>query len=506
MHARRIIVGLVVLAAVQAAWAGEVLQLDVQEFTIENGLTILVVERHQVPTVAVSLTYRVGSADEWTGITGTAHFVEHLYTKGTPMLGTTDWPLEQKLIAETDEVMEALRAERRRATPDEEKVKALEARYAELKAQHDAITDTSAIDKLLTEAGAADRNASTSYDRTNYYMSLPANTFELWCSIFSQIMRGPVFRGFYEEQQVVIEERYMRVSNSPGGALWEALMATAYSAHPYHHPLLGWPDDMASYTRAQVKAFYTRYYAPNQAVISVVGDITAKDAVALIERYFGDIPRQPAPSTRHTREPEPRGEKIVTVDYDAQPVVYSAWLTVPLADDDFPVFDVIAEILTGGRTTRLYKRLVEEEQIAAGVGTWMMDLRDRNLFMYGAAPRAPHTVQEIDAAVLEEIERLKTEPVDEHELERAKNQLAADFVRRLESNIELAKQLGEYEVVIGWEYMRDVVERTEAVTADDIQRVAREHLNRTNRTLAYIVQKTAPAAASPSGATAPQAE
>jgi predicted Zn-dependent peptidase len=240
-------------------------------------------------------------------------------------------------------------------------------------------------------------------------------------------------------------------------------------------------------------AFYTRYYAPNQAVISVVGDITAADALALIERYFGSIPRQPAPTTRRTSEPEPRGEKTVTVEHEAQPVVYSAWLTVPLADPDFPVFDVIAEILTGGRTTRLYKRLVEEEQIAAGIGTWIMDLRDRNLFMYGAAPRAPHTVQEVDAAVLDELERLKTEPVGERELQRAKNQLAAVFVRRLESNIELANLLGEYEVLIGWEYMRDVGEKTEAVTADDIQRVAREHFKRTNRTLATIVPKPAPA-------------
>jgi predicted Zn-dependent peptidase len=496
MHARTVIaalVALILLAAADAAKAAEPLQLDVQEFALDNGLTILVVERHQVPTVAVTLTYRVGGADEWTGITGVAHFVEHLYTNGTPMLGTTDWALEQKLIAETDEVMLALRAERRRATPDAERVQALEARYAELKAQQDAITDTSEIDKLLTEAGAADKNATTSYDRTNYFVSLPKNTFELWCAIFSQIMRGPVLRGFYEEQQVIIEERYMRVDNSPGGALWETLMATAYEGHPYHNPLLGWPDDMASYTRDEVMAFYTRYYAPNQAVISVVGDITAADALALIERYFGSIPRQPAPTTRRTSEPEPRGEKTVTVEHEAQPVVYSAWLTVPLADPDFPVFDVIAEILTGGRTTRLYKRLVEEEQIAAGIGTWIMDLRDRNLFMYGAAPRAPHTVQEVDAAVLDELERLKTEPVGERELQRAKNQLAAVFVRRLESNIELANLLGEYEVLIGWEYMRDVGEKTEAVTADDIQRVAREHFKRTNRTLATIVPKPAPA-------------
>jgi predicted Zn-dependent peptidase len=495
------LVGLVALAAAVAGRADETLKLDVQEFTLENGLSILIVERHQVPTVAVSLTYRVGSADEWTGITGVAHFVEHLYDKGTPMLGTTDPVREQELIGQKDEVMTALRAERRRANPDPEKIKTLEARYAELKAAHEKIIVSGEIDKLLIEAGATDKNATTSYDRTNYFMSLPKNKFELWCSIFSQIMRGPVFREFYEEQQVIIEERRMRIDNSPGGALWETLVSTAYSGHPYHHPLLGWPDDMANYTRAEVMAFYTRYYAPNRAVLSIVGDIDAKEAVALVEKYFGDIPRQPPPDARRTAEPPPRGEKTATVEFDAQPHVYAAWLTVPLNDPDYFVFDVIGEIMSGGRTTRLYKRLVEKDQIAVGIWAWMMGLRDRNLFMYAGTPKAPHTIQEIDATVLDEFEKLKTELVGEHELQRAKNQLAAGFVRAMESNLGLAKLLGEYEVVIGWEFLRDYVAKTGAVTAEDIQRVARKYFNHTNRTLGYIVQKT-PAAAK----TGPQAD
>jgi len=483
----------VVLAVLLAAagHAAEALKLDVQEFALDNGLTILIVERHQVPTVSVSLTYRVGSADEWSGITGIAHFVEHLYDKGTPMLGTTDPVLEQKLIAEKDEVVAALRAERGKAAPDAEKIGALEARYAELKARHEAITVSGEIDKLLIEAGASEKNATTFFDRTNYFMSLPANKFELWCAVFSQIMRGPVFREFYEEQQVILEERRMRVDNSPGGALWEALISTTYTGHPYHHPVLGWAGDMASYTREQVTAFYTRYYAPNRAVVSIVGDVTANEAVAVIEKYFGDIPRQPTPDMRRTAEPAPRGEKIVTVEFDAQPRVYSSWLTVPLADPDFVVFDVIGEIMSGGRTTRLYKRLVEEEQLAVGIWCGIMDLRDTNMFLYGATPKAPHTVQEVDAAVLDEFEKLKAGPVGERELQRAKNQLAAGFVRAMESNLDLATILGEYEVMVGWEFLRDYVARTEAVTAEDIRRVARAYLNRTNRTLGYIVSKSA---------------
>lgn len=481
---------LVALLAACAAQAVEALNIDVQEFTLENGLTILVVERHQVPTVAVCLTYRVGSADESSGITGIAHFVEHLYDKGTPMLGTTDAALEQKLIAEKDEVITALRAERAKKDPDLEKVKALEARYAELKAEHEKITVSGEIDKILIEAGAEDKNATTGFDRTNYFMSLPANKLELWCAIFSQIMRGPVFREFYEEQQVILEERRMRVGNSPGGALWEALLSAAYVGHPYHHPILGWADDMASYTRDAVTAFYTRYYAPNRAVLSIVGDVEAKAAVALIETYFGDIPRQPPPGTRRTTEPAPRGEKIITVEFDAQPIVFSAWLTVPLDDPDHAAFDVLGEIMSGGRTTRLYKRLVEEEQTAVNIWSGILNLRDTNLFMYGATPKAPHSVEEVDAAVLDEFEKVKAELVGARELQRAKNQLAAWFVRRMESNLDLAKILGEYEVMIGWEFLRNYVAKMEAVTAEDVQRIARTYVSRTNRTLGYIVPKT----------------
>ena len=490
---------LIVWTAVLAAPAAETLELDVQEFELDNGLKVLVVERHEVPTVAVSLTYRVGSADEWTGITGVAHFVEHLYDKGTPMLGTTDAALEQKLIAQEDEVMLALRAEQRKAEPDSQKVKELTERYAAIKAEHDKITVSGEIDKLLGEAGANGKNATTSYDRTNYFASLPKNKFELWCAIFSQIMRGPVFREFYEEQQVLIEERRMRVDTSPPGALWETLMATAYVSHPYHHPPLGWPDDMASYTRDDVMAFYTRYYAPNQAVISIVGDITAPDAVAMIGKYFGDIPRQPAPEPRHTTELEARGEKTVTVEADAQPRIYGAWLTVDLADADYPVFDLLAEIMTGGRTARLYKRLIEEEQIAVGIATWMMDMRDRNLFMYVGIPKAPHTVQELDAAVLEEFEKLKGELVGERELQRAKNQIAAGFIRAMESNLDLATLLGEYEVMVGWEYLRDYVARAEAVTAEDIRRVARAYFNHAGRVVGYLVPKPQPPASKAPG-------
>ena len=500
MSAKPVTVGFILLAALLVAvpaTAGGGVELDVQEHTFDNGLTLLLIERHQVPTVAVCLTYRVGSADEPAGSTGIAHFLEHLYDKGTPMLGTTDPVLEQKLIAQKDEVMAALRAERRRPDAGAERIKALEARYAALKAEHSAIIVSGEIDKLLLKAGENNKNATTSVDRTNYFMSLPANRLELWCAVFSQIMRGPVFREFYEEQQVILEERRMRVDTSAGGSLWEALQIATYTGHPYHHPIIGWAGDIANFTREEVTAFYTRYYAPNRAILSIVGDVTFDEATALVEKYFGDIPSQPPPPERRTAEPASRGEKTVTVEFDAQPMAYSSWLTVPLNHPDYIVFDVMSEILSGGRTTRLYKRLVEQDQLAVSIWCGILDWRDTNMFLYGTTPKAPHTAQEVDAAVLDEFEKLKAEPAGERELQRAKNQLAAGFVRTMESNLGLAKLLGEYEVTIGWEFLGDYVAKTDAVTAADVQRVARTYLNRTNRTLATLVPKKPDAAEQP---------
>jgi predicted Zn-dependent peptidase len=468
--------------------AAQELRLDVREQTLANGLKVLLLERRDVPVFSSCIYYRVGSVNESIGSTGISHFIEHLMWKGTRTLGAKDFVAEEEIMREKDEVMTRLDAERRRRDPRAEVIQNLEARFEELDAEHKKLIVSNEIDKVYTENGATGINASTSYDWTNYYLSLPANRLELWCAVESDIMRYPVFREFYQERGVVQEERRWRYETNPGGALYEQLTAAAYVAHPYGRPVIGVMSDIENYTPKQVRDFHKQYYAPNQAVVCVVGDVRADKVLEMVEKYFGSIPRQPEPPPLVTAEPEQKGERRVAVEFDANPQVGIAFHKVAMTHPDQPVFDVLAQILSSGRTSRLYRKLVEELQIAVEV--WSGDLESKypDLYFVFVEPRAPHTLEEVEAAVYAELERLKEEPVSEWELQRAKNRLEANFIASLESNEGLAARIGFYEMIDDWRLINSVLERWKAVSAEDIRRVAATYFTRSNRTVAFIEQ------------------
>jgi predicted Zn-dependent peptidase len=297
-----------------------------------------------------------------------------------------------------------------------------------------------------------------------------------------------VFREFYTERDVVAEERRMSYEDDPGGMLYGELIAAAFTVHPYGVVTIGAMSDIQNYSRAAVQDYYRRYYAPNRATAIIVGDISADDVFAMIEKYFGDVPRQPDPPDVITVEPAQRGERRVEVEFDANPRIGIAYHKMSLRHPDQPVFDVLAQILSSGRTSRLYRELVENKQIAVSVNSGTPDTKYPGLYYIFAVPRAPHTVQEVEEAIYEEIDKLKTEKVSDWELQRAKNRLSADFVLELRSNDNLANAVGFYSVQDSWRYMTSIVDRWNAATADDIQRVVRETLVKSNRTVAYIVQ------------------
>jgi len=462
------------------------LRLEVQEHTLSNGLKVLLLERHDVPVFSSCIYYRVGSVNESIGSTGISHFIEHLMWKGTKTLGTRDSAAEKEIMREEDEVMTQLDAERRRREPRPDVVQTLQARFEQLDAQHRKLIVSSEIDKVYTENGATGVNASTSYDWTNYYLSLPANRFELWCAVESDIMRYPVFREFYQERGVVQEERRWRYETNPGGALYEQLTAAAYVAHSYGRPVIGVMSDLENFTRKQVYDFYTQYYAPNQAVVCIVGDVRPDRVLQMIEKYFGSIPRQPDPPPLVTAEPEQKGERRVAVEFDANPEVGIAFHKMAMTHSDQPVFDVLAQILSSGRTSRLYRKLVEELQIAVDV--WSGDLESKypDLYFVFVEPRAPHTVEEVEAVVYAELDRFKKEPVSDWELQKAKNRLEANFIASLESNDGLAARIGFYEMIDNWRLINTVLDRWKAVSAEDICRVAATYFTKSNRTVGFI--------------------
>ena len=325
-----------------------------------------------------------------------------------------------------------------------------------------------------------------------YTISLPANRLPVWAAIEADRMANPVLREFYKERGVVMEERRLRNDDSPNGLLFETFTSAAFRAHPYGIPTIGWGSDILSLTPAETEAFFKTYYGPNNATIALVGDVNPKEVIALIERTFGKIPAAPSLPPIVTVEPDQRGERRVEVEFDAETIVAVGYHKPGLGHPDDEVFDVIDEILTDGLTSRLQTILVREKRIAASVGSDSNypGVRAPNLFILTGTPLAPHTAAEVEAALYEELERLKKEPVPAKELEKILNNIDADLVRALRSNSGLASQLALYQTVAGdWRHVLKSRDKVAAVTAADIQRVATRYFTKSNRTVGTLVKK-----------------
>ncbi len=467
---------------------GQKLKLDVREHTLDNGIKLLMLEKHDVPIVSLRIVYKVGSVNEHPGITGASHLFEHMMFKGTEIFGTKDYDREKPFLAKEDELISDIVIEKSKGNEtDNDKLKQLKEELEEVwKKQKDLIVKDE-MWSIYLKNGATGLNASTGNDATYYYCNLPANRLELWAFMESDRMKNLVLREFYSERDVVMEERRMRTENSPFGLLLEQLNAATYTAHPYSWPVIGWMSDIENMKKADVAEYFEQYYSPNNAVIVVVGDINPDEVIKLIEKYFADIQRQPPPPEVTTVEPEQRGERRVYVEYDANPVLSIAYHKPAVGHPDQYVFDVIAAILSNGRTSRLYKSLIEEKRIAVMAHAYGGASRYADTFIFFSSPRHPHTAEEVEEAIYEELEKLKTIPVTERELQKIKNQLEAGFIRSLESASGLASEISSYEAISGWRYINTLVEKTVAVTPEDIMRVANKYFTKTNRTVAILV-------------------
>ena len=470
------------------------------EHKLANGLTILMVERHQTPVVSINITFAVGGINEQVGQTGLAHLYEHMAFKGTRLVGTTNYEKEKPILdelasvgTELDQRERDVAAKGGAATADERAaIESLQKRFLDLQAQASRYVVGNEMALLYQRHGGVGLNASTGKDVTRYMISLPSNRLPLWAAIESDRMADPVLREFYKERGVVMEERRLRNDDSPNGLLFETFTSTAFRAHSYGIPTIGWGSDILSLTPAATETFFKAHYGPDQATIALVGDLNPKETIALIEQTFGKIPAAPPPPPLVTVEPEQRGERRVEVEFDAEPAVVIGYHKPGLGHPDDDVFDVIDAVLSDGLTSRLHKTLVLEKRLAVSVGSDASHpgVRAPNLFIFTATPLAPHTAAEVEAAVYEEIERLKREPVASKELEKVLNNLDADLVRGLRSNSGLASQLALYQAVAGdWRYILTSRDKVAAVTAADVQRVARQYFTKSNRTVAVLVKK-----------------
>ncbi|MDQ5985668.1 MAG: putative zinc protease [Syntrophus sp. SKADARSKE-3] len=469
------------------------LERQIKSFTLDNGLQVLMMERHINPTVSLYIRYRAGAVDEGEGQTGLAHLLEHMMFKGTKTIGTKSFKKEQKILRDIDVTGQALDMELARGDKaDKSKIDKLKANLKLLQERHKPLIISNEIDRLYKENGATGLNASTGQDLTTYHVSLPSNKIELWARIESDRMINPIFREFYQERDVVLEEQRQRVEANPEGKLYEAFLGAAFLAHPYRRPVIGWKSDIQHLTMNDLKSFYSRHHAPGNTVIAVVGDIDPEKVKKLIVKYFGSIPNHRNLKRPMTEEPLKTGEKRVNIALDANPHLIIGFHKPPPPDSDDDVFEMIESILSRGRTSRFYKTLVEKKGIAEDVqaSNGTPGSRYANLFAIFASPRHPHSSSELETSIIDMIDQLKKEPVSEKELQKVKNQVRADFIHRQSSNSGMASMLSYYQALLGdFRYMITYIDRIDKISSDDIMRVAKKYLTTDNRTVATIVKE-----------------
>lgn len=545
-------------ASVALAAAASAQQVEVEEFTLPNGMKFLLCPRHDQPnTLAAGWVAKVGSVNERPGITGISHFFEHMMFKGTDIIGThdaardTDLRARQKLVrdkineliwdgqykrARAGEIdnpwdpandtaqIKALRAQLRSLMEEQQgrvhseriatikkeiaaldpaaestpQVKSalqgeLTALEAEQKSRGTIIKDE--FDLIYTQAGASGMNAFTSYDITFYIINLPSNKVETWCWMESDRLANSTFREFYSERDVVHEERRLRTESTPTGIFDEQFESMFWQSSPYAWPVIGWPSDLNSYTMEEALRYFNIYYRPNNLVGVIVGDFDVADAKKQITRYFSRLERgaiEPPPVV--TEEVPQRAEMRMLAEADAQPSVTVQYHTVPFGHSDSYALDMLTQILNG-RTGRLYKGLVEGAEVASSASASQDSRKYAGAFAFNAEIKGDSTPEDLEEAWYEELERIQTEPIGERELQKVRNNVAADAYRRLQNNFFLMIQLGFAENMGDWKYINQEPKRLQAVTAEDIQRVAQKYFKPENRSVAIFRRKAGTAAA-----------
>ncbi len=463
----------------------------VEEMVLENGMRFLFVPRGDAPVFHGLIRFHVGGVDEVPGITGLAHLFEHMAFKGTPVIGTKDHQGEKLVLEEIDRRARDLSAEEAKGIlADERRVEVMKAQLKALQELHKKYVVKDEFTMVYTQNGGDSLNATTSKDFTTYFLSLPANKLELWMLMESERLLNPVMREFYSERDVVQEERRMRTDDDPGGKLYEQFVATAFSAHPYRFPTVGWSSDIKTVTMKEAQEFYDAYYSPRNSVAALVGRFDVAAAKRWAKRYFGRLSNKGTIQRPRTQEPEQVGERRVTVAFDANPDMMVGWHKPTLPHPDAYVFEVLEKLLAEGRTSRLYRRLVETRK-AQGVWSYTVPgTRYPNVFVISATPLAGHTLEAMEAGIEEELAVLRRDLVDPAEIAKVVRQTEAEFLWSLDSNQGMADVLTRFQLLTGsWKSVIEYLDELGKVTPERVRAAVQKYLRPEARTVGWLVKK-----------------
>jgi predicted Zn-dependent peptidase len=485
-------------------------QVPVVEKTLSNGMNLLLVERHDDPSIAGGWVAHVGSANERPGITGIAHLFEHMMFKGTTTIGTTDYKKDQAILARQEKVRDEMRAEeskmraawRHGDADDWQKPENWTPHYRDLQKQfHELVLEERKVIvknelwKIYGANGGSGMNAFTMDDMTAFFVGVPANKLELWMWLESERIYHPVFREFYAERDVVFEERRMRTDSTPLGPSEEAFNAMFWESLPYNWPTLGWPSDVSSISKPQADAFHGIYYCPQNITAIIVGDFDPKQATAMAEKYFGRIPRAKTnPPDLVTTEIKQPAEKRMNAEVAANPQVDILWHTVPFAHKDSYALQILAQLLST-HTGRLYKGLVLGSGVATDVSASQNSQKWAGWFDISGEAADGHTPEEVEKGIYAELDKLKHDPVPTEELQKVKNNFAADQYRQLNSNLNILQNLIWNDGEGDWREINAAQPKLESVTAADVMRVANEYFTKDNRAVATFTRKPETASA-----------
>jgi len=468
----------------------EAIKKQVKTTVLPNGMKFIVLERHDAPVAAFHVYADVGSANESYGITGISHILEHMAFKGTKTIGTKDYAAEAGVLEELDSVYLEMKREEAKADADSAKIAELKKKFTDLeKKAKDYVVNNEYFDMTMRE-GDAGVNAYTSCDATQYINYLPSNKLEFWMAMTSDRFLNPIFREFYKERDVIMEERRLGVETQPLGKLVEDFLAAAFKAHPYHHEVVGHMSDLQSITRRDVEDYFKKYYSPSNLTVGVVGDVKADEVFKLADTYFSRIPSGPRPEPIRTKEPEQWGERRVAVSAKSQPYFLMGYHIPDSKHKDSRVLKALANILGQGRSSRFYTTLVKDRKIAVAAQSFSGFPGDKfpNLIAFMVIPAAGKTSAECQAAIEDEIEKIKKESVTEDELTKFKRSTIKSLLNQMSSNPQMAELLTYADVVLGgYGKALDQVDEIKALTAEDVKRVANQYLVKNNRTIGEIV-------------------